>query len=299
MKNLIIYLTLLTVITTTHVFGSHSPYHQELQMQMDTCNTPCPDLAPTLTLLPNVVQGVSPMVMIFDIREIENVDTRGPIVIRMPDNEKFQFTYDPTLTSLGFSIVNNKDWLYVPPTPAPGPKFHMWVFVGKINGHATSSIGIKGTFDPQGADGVATFTATVIPYSGSECNPTNNTKGEELEYFSTGNTPFQLDETIGNKDLIEVVNPEVTPTEIKVNVYPNPIANGQTLTVDFESTIQEELQISLYTTDGKQIQTYPVNPENNKQVSIEIDQLPQGNYLLQIQGENGIKTTKKLVVIGH
>jgi len=44
-------------------------------------------------------------------------------------------------------------------------------------------LGFQSFYDPQSTNGQTTITATILPYSGGECNALNNTDSERLVYF--------------------------------------------------------------------------------------------------------------------
>ncbi len=148
------------------------------------CENLCPDLTPIITILPGNISGISAVGLAIQITELRNVDTDGSdIIVRVPSDPRMVFTWDPLLTFVAFTPVDNSDWTYL----GDNGLFHSFEFSGNtmiINGGTTSAFGMEATYDPQSTDGQTTITATIVPFSGGECNITNNTDAERLVYFN-------------------------------------------------------------------------------------------------------------------
>jgi len=139
---------------------------------------PCTDLTNVLTVTPSVIVGQSQLNVVVKVTELESVDTEGLITVRIPASNKFSLTYDPTLTTIGFDTVNNADWTYM----GINGSFHEFTTDQVLNNN-TSSLGIHLMYDPDGADGQDSLTIVVEPYSGGECDITNNIDADVLYYF--------------------------------------------------------------------------------------------------------------------
>lgn len=144
----------------------------------------CPDLSPVMRIIPSNIAGISPIEFAVEVTEINNVDTDGSnIVVRMISDQRLTFVWDVGLTTAANLPVQNADWNYL----GDNGLFHSWTYNGLnqiIQGGATSSLGFQGFYDPQVTSGSTTFTATVVPFSGGECNNlTNNSNSETLVYF--------------------------------------------------------------------------------------------------------------------
>ncbi len=148
------------------------------------CEGLCPDLTPIMTILPGNIAGVSGVGVAVKVTELNTRDTDGSLIrVRIPNDPRFVFVWNPNLTTAALTPVNNADWNY---QGIIGGLFHEWHYTsnsGTIIGGATEAFGFEGTYDPQSTDGQTTITATVFPFSGGECNLSNNTDSERLVYF--------------------------------------------------------------------------------------------------------------------
>jgi len=139
----------------------------------------CQDLSPILTVLPTTFTGVSTIGTVVSVTELNNRATTAPgAIVRIPADPRLTFTWDPTLTQVGFNQVQNADWTY-----SGTPLFHTFTHPTMIPGSTAKKFGFIGTYDPQSTDGTTTLTATVVPFSGGECKPTNNADAETIVYF--------------------------------------------------------------------------------------------------------------------
>jgi|GEM_PF-1916858 len=147
-----------------------------------TCPGPCPDLTPTMTILPGNIAGMSPVGVAVQVTELETVDTDGAIIIRIPSDPRFVFTWDPTLTQAALVPILNSEWNYL----GDNGFVHTWTYNGPgvvLPGGGVAGFGFEAIYDPQATDGQTTLTATILPFSGGECNILNNTDSERLVYF--------------------------------------------------------------------------------------------------------------------
>jgi len=147
------------------------------------CPFPCPDLTPTVTILPGNISGYSPVEVAVEISEVDDVDTDGSIiVVRMPSDPRLVFVWSISLTQAALVPVQNADWNYL----GDNGFVHTWTYNGPglvVNAQTTSSFGFQSFYDPQSTDGQTTLTATVLPFGGGECNVLNNSDSERMVYF--------------------------------------------------------------------------------------------------------------------
>ncbi len=89
---------------------------------------------------------------------------------------------------------------------------------------------------------------------------------------------------------------EIEELDTATEIFPNPAKNFTNITIKCHYDI-EELNINLFSINGKLLQQYQYNQLKNNQFSQEIEtsSLPDGIYLLQIVSEFGA-LTKKLIV---
>ncbi len=139
----------------------------------------CQDLSPVLQVIPTSLQGVSSVGVALSVTELNNRTTTAPgAVVRIPSDPRLTFTWDPALTQVGFTPVDNSKWTY-----SQGALFHTFTHPTSILGGDVESFGFLGSYDPQSTAGTTTLTATIVPLSGGECRLTNNADAETIVYF--------------------------------------------------------------------------------------------------------------------
>jgi len=147
------------------------------------CLDQCPDLTPIVTIVPGNIAGASSVGVAIEITELNGFDTDGSsILVRMPSDPRLLFIWDPGLTFVALTTVNNANWNYL----GDNGFVHTFQYTspsGIIQGGTTEAFGMAATYDPQATDGQTTLTATIIPFSGGECNILNNSDSERLVYF--------------------------------------------------------------------------------------------------------------------
>jgi len=147
------------------------------------CPFPCPDLTPIMTILPGNIAGMSAIEVAVQVTELDNTDTDGSVVVvRIPSDPRLVFVWNIGLTQSALIPVQNADWNYL----GNNGFVHTWTYNGPgliIPATGLTALGFQAFYDPQGTDGQTTLTATIVPFSGGECNPLNNTDSERLVYF--------------------------------------------------------------------------------------------------------------------
>jgi|GEM_PF-767588 len=143
----------------------------------------CTDLTPITTILPGNIAGMSGVGVAVEITELNGIDTDGSaILIRIPSDPRLTFVWDPALTSVALTPVNNANWTYL----GDNGIVHTFKFNGTglvITGGETEAFGFQSTYDPQATDGQTTITASIVPFGGGECNVLNDTDSERMVYF--------------------------------------------------------------------------------------------------------------------
>ncbi len=147
------------------------------------CENLCPDLTPITTILPGNIAGATAVGVAVEITELNGIDTDGSgILVRMPSDPRLQFVWDPGLTSVALTTVNNASWNYL----GDNGVVHTFQYTGAgtiIAGGTTQAFGFESIYDPQSTDGQTTITASIVPFGGGECNILNDTDSERLVYF--------------------------------------------------------------------------------------------------------------------
>jgi hypothetical protein len=78
----------------------------------------------------------------------------------------------------------------------------------------------------------------------------------------------------------------------KIFIYPNPVESGE-LNIFLGSTEFERVKTSLYSINGKQVISKEFKPTNGY-VRLNVENLPQGVYLLNIKTNNSLMNYKIL-----
>ncbi|WP_027382104.1 T9SS type A sorting domain-containing protein [Epilithonimonas caeni] len=89
-----------------------------------------------------------------------------------------------------------------------------------------------------------------------------------------------LEEQLGTKNAI---------SDTGIKIYPNPVKND--LTIFFDKEIKSYVRINIYNTEGRKISNYQVRPSSQK-VSINVSNLPTGNYLYEIIADGSQDVSK-------
>jgi|GEM_PF-4508422 len=139
-----------------------------------------PDLTVTGFLVPANIQGTSVISTVVKVSEVAGYDTEGStITVRVPSDNRYNFIWDPTLTQIGFKVVDNTVWNYT----GNNGIFHNFEYSGVLTANNTLQFGFSGFYDPQNTNGQTTISVTVVPFSGGETNASNNSDSELLIYF--------------------------------------------------------------------------------------------------------------------
>ncbi|MEZ5047450.1 MAG: Ig-like domain-containing protein [Chitinophagaceae bacterium] len=138
-----------------------------------------PDVTPNITITPNVLHGTSTFNTTVRVTELNMVNTNGTITVRIPKDNRVSFTYNPALTNIGFTTLNNSQWTY----DGSNLFFHVFTTTATINAGSFSTFGFTATFNPLNSDGKYTMTSTISSGSGSETRTNNNTDSEAADFF--------------------------------------------------------------------------------------------------------------------
>lgn len=143
--------------------------------------TGLPDLTPVTTVVPGNLAGISQLSTVVTITELGYVDTdpTQDIIVRIPSDSRYSFTFNQGLTQVGFNSVENARFTYL----GNNSLFHQFRLNGVLAKGSQVAFGVIGTYDPQNTSGSTTITATIAPMSGGESNFSNNSDAETIWYF--------------------------------------------------------------------------------------------------------------------
>ncbi|APD08011.1 dentin sialophosphoprotein [Flavobacteriaceae bacterium UJ101] len=141
-------------------------------------DAPFPDFTVQISSRPAVIQNGGKLSVRINVVEITgNPSLEGkPIVVRIPEEEFFNFSFNADLTQVNGLKVNNADWEYL------GKQFGLHTFKYKpstFKGLSSSAIGFEGTVSFEGISDTS-VSAYVVDTSGGEVNFTNNRDTEKL-----------------------------------------------------------------------------------------------------------------------
>jgi hypothetical protein len=139
-----------------------------------------PDLTPNISATPNIMTGTTQFYLTVKVTELYHVSTSGQITVFIPRDPRLTFTYNNTLTALGFTTLNNAAWSY----DSSNPMYHIFTTNSVIGASSTSTFGMLATFTPGNTIGQYTLTSTILSGSGGEVKTTNNNDAESIDYFS-------------------------------------------------------------------------------------------------------------------
>lgn len=141
-----------------------------------------PDIAPVITVTPNVLSGVANFDVVVKIAEVNNVPTSGTITVVIPRDQRWSLNgpFSAAVTSLAGVPLNNGDWSY----DSTSAEFHIFRMEAALPARGFSTFGFRALFNPLNSKGVATITSQIMAGSGGESGAGNNSDSERLDYFA-------------------------------------------------------------------------------------------------------------------
>jgi hypothetical protein len=139
-----------------------------------------PDLTPIITATPNVMHGITNFNIFVRLNELNNVSTNGLITVKIPKDSRWIFdgAFDPNLTILGSTPLNNSVWSY-----SSDATNHIFTTSSVIAANSFSTIGFKAKWDAGFTKGIYTLTSQILGGSGGENRINNNVDAEKIDYF--------------------------------------------------------------------------------------------------------------------
>jgi hypothetical protein len=139
-----------------------------------------PDVTPNITATPNIMYGTTSFNLTIAVTELNSKNTNGLITVIIPKDSRLTFTYDGTLTELGFTSLENSKWTY----SNANAFYHIFTTTDVIPANGVSTFGMRATFAPGSTRGKYTITSTIVSGSGGENRTNNNVDAETLDYFA-------------------------------------------------------------------------------------------------------------------
>ncbi len=141
-----------------------------------------PDVTPIITSAPNIMHGITSYYIMVRITELNIVATSGLITVRMPKDTRWSLDgpYDPSLTILGTTPLNNDVWSY---DGTSDPINHVFTTTSAIDAGSFSYFGFNAVWNAGETLGIYTITSQIDSGSGGENQISNNADAEKLDYF--------------------------------------------------------------------------------------------------------------------
>jgi hypothetical protein len=141
-----------------------------------------PDLTPVITIMPNVMHGVTNYLMRVKVTEMNMVESNGLITIRIPKDNRWVMNsnsgFNQNMTNLGGLAVQNPQWGYSNDSTA-----HVFTTNACIQAGGSVSFGFYVTWSAGATKGLYTVASQLEAGSGGEMNCNNNVDAEKLDYF--------------------------------------------------------------------------------------------------------------------
>jgi len=139
-----------------------------------------PDVTPIITAVPNVMHGITSFYITVRVTELNIMNTNGLITVRIPKDTRWTLDgpYNPNLTQLGSTTLNNIDWSY-----SSDATHHVFTSSTVISAGGFSYFGFNAKWDAGATRGVYTITSQIDSWSGGEDRIDNNVDSERLDYF--------------------------------------------------------------------------------------------------------------------
>ncbi len=140
------------------------------------------DLVPSLSIMSATINDIEPVAGILKINEIGGHQTDGSTVtVYVSNDSKLNFTWDPTLTSVAGTTVDNSIWDY-----AMIGGWHMFTSNNtftEVSAYGVAKLGFLGMFDANNGQGSTSFTMIIDTGSGGELVPENNITAQIVDFF--------------------------------------------------------------------------------------------------------------------
>ena len=118
---------------------------------------------------------------------------------------------------------------------------------------------------------------------------------DEYTTGTTSNHPLTLEEVGPSYLLVPLAN-TINLSDEKTIIFPNPVKNN--LTIQFPNTIDSDTEVTIISINGRVVkkQTISQNELIDYQKQIDVTDLKNGIYLLQLHSNNYSKTLKIVVL---
>ncbi|GAB4017794.1 beta strand repeat-containing protein [Spirosoma koreense] len=140
---------------------------------------PASDLTATIYARPTTVNSTTTISVVVDVFELNSVDTKGAIVLKVSKDPKVSLNLPAGATSIGGRPVQNSAWTL----SGPSGGYYTLTTNQVITAGNVLSFGLQGTITPGATSGNLTLSTVVVAYSGAEGNFENNNDADKIDYF--------------------------------------------------------------------------------------------------------------------
>jgi hypothetical protein len=142
-----------------------------------------PDVTPVITAQPNVMNGPTDFNIRVQVVELNQVNTEGTIVVRIPKDNRWTLreAYDTNLLTLDGVPMENNKWTY-----SQNATQHIFTTVNPsivIPNGGFSYFGIKARWSTVAQEGIYTISTQIDSGSGNENRIDNNSDAEKIDFF--------------------------------------------------------------------------------------------------------------------
>jgi hypothetical protein len=138
-----------------------------------------PDLVPEISISSVSIVGITDIEITVKVSELNMVNTSGIITVYIPKDSRLTINsgFDPLLTELNSTPLNNADWNYT-----FNASYHIFTTTSVIAAGNRSVFGFRATFNPGNTKGVTSITSQILSGSGGDVRTENNVDSKKLEY---------------------------------------------------------------------------------------------------------------------
>ena len=138
-----------------------------------------PDLTAILSTLPSTIYGSSPVNVVVDVFEANNVATSGLVKVYITKDPVVSLSFDQTSTFVGGKVVQNGDWTF---DAISDKSFYILTTTQAMGANSKKSVGLTGVLNSGNTRGSLTLSSLVV--GGSEIKITNNSDADSIDYFN-------------------------------------------------------------------------------------------------------------------
>ena len=138
------------------------------------------DVTPSITISPNILEGVAPFEVAIRVTEINQVEPGGEVTVVIPRDSRWSFSWDPAMNSAAGLTVDNAAWNYDDSDAA----LHIFRSSAVIPAGGVLPFGLRAMFDAGNSRGNFVITSQIGSANGGDSQSGNNADSERIDYFA-------------------------------------------------------------------------------------------------------------------